>query len=206
MIIPVLIASILTNTFGFLVLLFILWKRLKEDFASEIIFKLGFSILLGIGLGKALSIWLLPDYFLWLGFIGGVLGLITTALKFRDHFYELFEGYVIAALPWLSFTFLFDSVKKSSFSSFVAFVVILILIFVAYFLSAHYKSFNWYKSGRIGFAGLVTMILIFVIRFILAIIAIDVLSFVGKFEVVMSGLGIAACFILLFDLARIKEK
>lgn len=200
-----LIANILTNGFGILVFLFLFWTRLKEDFASEIIFKLGFGILVGIFTGVILSKSFSFNYFLWLGFVGGCVGLSATALKFKSKFYEIFESFVISTLPWLSFIFLFDSVINSSLSSFLGFITILLLILISYLLNAHYKNFSWYKSGKIGFTGISVLALIFLIRFVLAIIGISMLSFVGKFEGLLSVIGISVCFTLLFILARKKE-
>lgn len=200
-----LIASILINTLGVFVFLLILWTRLKEDFSSDLIFKLGFSILTGIGVGVIFSYKFFSTYFLWATFIGGVLGLLATVLRFKAKFYEIFESFVVATLPWLGFIFLQDSAIHSSLSSFLGFIGILILIFVSYYLSSHYKNITWYKSGKIGFTGLTTLGLIFIIRFMLAIFGISMLSFVSKFEAVISGVGAVVCFSLLYYLARTKE-
>lgn len=197
-----LIASILTHMLGVFVFLFIFWKRQKDDFSSDLIFKLGFNILIGISVGVTLSIWLFPIYSFWLGFIGGILGLFTALFKFRTKFYEVFEAFVISIMPWLALVFLHDSVIHSSLSSFLGFIGILVLIFVFYYLDSHYKNFNWYKSGKIGFTGLAILGIIFIIRFGLAIFGVSMLSLIGKFEMLVSGLGILVCFLLLFNLAR----
>jgi len=205
MIILVAIASILTNTLGILVFLFILWMRLKEDFASEIIFKLGFNTLIGICLGVLISNKFLRPYFLWFGFMGGLIGMLTTVLKFKSKFFEIFEAFIVSVLPWMGFVFLNDSVMHYSLSSFLGFIAILVLIFVSYYLSAHYKNFNWYKSGKIGFTGITILGLIFIIRFMLAIFGISVLSFVSNFEAVISGVGFLICLSLLVYLTKTKE-
>ena len=155
--------------------------------------------------GTFLSLKFFPRYFLWASFLGGFLGLEVSVFRLRLKFYEVFESFIIAALPWVGFVFLADSVVHSSLSSFLGFLVILILVFISYYLSAHYKNFGWYKSGKIGFAGMSTLGIVFAIRFILAIFHSTVLSFVGQIEVFISGVGMLVSFLLLLNLGRLKE-
>ncbi len=198
------IASLLINILGIFIFLFIFWKRQKEDFSSEIIFKLAVHILVGIGIAIAVSLYFLKEYWLWFTFVGGIAGLLIAIYRLRTKFYEIFEAFVIAVLPWLSGIFLLDSAVHSSLSSFSGFLLILIVIFISYYLDAHYKAFSWYKSGKIGFSGLATLAIIFLIRFGLAIFGISVLSFVGKFEPLLSGIGLLSCLLLLVSLGRTK--
>lgn len=199
------IASHLSNILGVFVFLFIFWKRQKEDFSSEIIFKSAFYILTGIGAGYLTSYYFLKDYWLWLAFIGGSAGMLIANWQLRTKFHEAFEAFIVSSLPWLGITFLLDSVVHSSLSSFLGFIVILIIIFVSYWLDANYKAFGWYRSGRIGFSGVVTLGILFLVRFGIAIFRISVLSFVGKFEPILSGIGILVSFAILISLGRIKE-
>ncbi len=201
-----LIASILTNLVGILVFLFIFWKRLREDYSADIIFKAAFLILSGVLIGFLFSLKFFPQAFLWLAFAGGLLGLGFALFSLRVKFYETFEALIISALPWTSFVFLQNSVAASSLSSFFAFLGVLIFIFISYYLDAHYKNFNWYKSGKIGFAGTTTLSLVFVVRAVLAIFGIPVISFVSlRLEAVISSMAALICFALLFNLGRTKE-
>ena len=120
-------------------------------------------------------------------------------------FYETFEALIISVLPWLGFIFLADSVARTVLGSFLAFIVILIMVFMAYWLDTHYKSFAWYKSGKIGFAGMATLGIIFLIRSLIAISGITMLSFVGKIDAILSGVLAFGCFLLLYNLGRITE-
>lgn len=200
------IASLLVNAVGILLFLFIFWRRLKEDFASEIIFRIGFHILLGVGIAVLVSLNFFHSFFLWMALFGGVVGLIFSIYRIKIKFYETFEAFIIASLPWLSVIFLQDSVIHSSLSSFLGFLGILFLLFVSYYLDANYKNFSWYKSGKIGFSGLTVLCLIFLIRFALALLGITMLSFVGQiFELVATGLGIITCLVMLFNLGRTYE-
>ena len=200
------IASILTNLVGVLVFLFIFWKRLREDYSSEIIFKTAFEILIGILAGSLLSSKFLPVGFFWLAILGALIGLAIVIFSLRVKFYETFEALIISSFPWISFVFLLDSITHSSLSSFFAFIAILIFVFISYYLDAHYKNFTWYRSGKIGFAGIVTVALFFIARALLAIFGISMVSFVSlRFEALISGVAAFICFILLYNLAKIKE-
>ncbi len=198
-------ASLIANLSGVLIFLFIFWKRLKEDYASEIIFKAAFFILFGLLVGWVVAIQLFPNWFLWSEFFGLLAGLALSVYFLKIRFYESFEALVISVLPWLAFGFLADAVVNSVLSSFLAFLIILLMVFIAYWLDTHYKSFVWYKSGKIGFAGTATLATIFVIRSVIAGMGIPMLSFVGKFEAVASGAAAFICFLLLYNLGRISE-
>src|SRR3989344_4045539 len=195
-----LIINLLTGLFGCLVFLFIFWKRLKDDYAAEIVFKSATYILIGILATWFISVKFFPEWFLWAEFIGVIIGLGISFRFLRVRFYETLEAFVISSLPWVSLTLLKSSVVNSSLSSFIAFLVTLVMIFAYYFLDYHYKEFTWYKSGKIGFAGLFTLALIFVSRSLLALFGIHVLSFVSKFEGIISGAFAFICFLLIFNL------
>ena len=197
------LANILVGFLGTLVFLFIFWKRLKEDYVSEIIFKAATYILLGVLISYLLSFKFLPGWFIWFAFIGSLLGLILSINTLKIKLYEVLEALVIAFLPWLAFMFLGDSVINSSLSSFLAFVATLVIIFVSYWLGDHYKDFTWYKSGKLGFSGLATLALVFLTRFIVAIFRIHVLSFVNyRYEAILSGVLALISFGLIVNLGK----
>jgi hypothetical protein len=196
------LAGIAVSLFGILIFLFLFWRRLREDYAAEIIFNAATYILIGIGIGLVFSFRFFPIWFFWASITGGLIGLSLTILKFKLKFYETLEAFIIASLPWLSLIFLKDSVVKSSLSSFLAFLATLITVFLSYFFDTEYKKFNWYKSGRVGFAGLATVILIFLLRFTIAIVKVPVLSFVGQAEASISGVLVVVSLLLLYNLGR----
>ena len=197
--------NIVVAIFGVLIFLFLFWKRLKEDYSAEIIFESATFILVGIGVGWAASGKFFPSWFFWASLSGGIAGLLLAILRFKVKFYETLEAFTISSLPWLSLIFLKDSVMKSSLSSFLAFLVILVMLFVSYYFDTHYKKFGWYRSGKIGFAGLATAALMFLVRSAIAIVKVPVLSLVGRSEGIISGALAFICFLLLFKLGRIKE-
>jgi hypothetical protein len=196
------IVNILVNFLGVLVFLFLFWKRLKEDYASEIIFKTAFSIIIGILIGWGISFKFFPNLFFWTSLAGALVGLTFAILKFKVRFYESLEAFILSSLPWLAFVFLEDSVGNASLSSFLGFTGILILVFESFWLDTHYKNFSWYQSGRVGFAGLATAATAFLVRSLLAIKGVAMLSLVGGQEAVVSGVVALTCILLIFDLGR----
>lgn len=199
------IASFLAAFAGILVFLFIFWKRLKEDYSSEIIFKTASAILIGILAFWLISLKFYAQGFLWFAFLGALSGLGFAFYSHRVMFYETLEAFVISVLPWLSFFFLKDSVTRSSLISFFAFLSVLVFIFIFYYLDVHYKRFAWYKSGKIGFSGLATTGLIFTVRSAIALSGTAVISFLSGIEAYVSGVAALAAFGLLISLGRQKK-
>ena len=192
-----LIASFVTSLLGILVFLFLFWKRLRDDYAPEIIFKTAFFVLIGTSLG----------YFsFWFAIVGGLIGLGISVWINKVKFYEIFEALTIAAIPWIGLLFLANSVVKSSLISFFGFLAMLVFAFIFYYLDLHYKNFTWYKSGRIGFSGLATSCLFFIVRIILAISKINVISFLSlRIEIILSAGAAIICLVLLINLANGKK-
>src|SRR5512146_2032657 len=90
---------------GMLFVLFIFWKKLKEDYSSEIIFKSSFAIIIGILIGWGIAVRFVPSAFLWLSVIGGLSGLGYANNIHKIRFYETFDAFIIAGLPWISLVF-----------------------------------------------------------------------------------------------------
>ena len=197
------LANIAVSFLGAITFLFIFWKILKEDYISEIVFKTASYILVGILIAYLLSFKFLSPWFIWADFIGAILGLIFGIFTLKLKFYEVLEALVVSLLPWVALMFLGDSVVNSSLSSFIGFGATLIIIFISYWLGDHYKDFTWYKSGKIGFAGLATLAIIFLTRFTVAIFGIHVLSFVDRiYESVVSGVLALVSLGLIINLSK----
>ena len=197
--------TLAVSALGLFAFLFLFWKRLKEDYAGEIIFRSASYILVGSAVGWGIAVNFSPGWFFWAWIAGGLLGLLFAVLRFRVKFYETLEAFIISFLPWLALVFLRDSGARSSFSSFLAFIVILIMLFISYYLDTHYKGFTWYRSGKIGFAGLTVAVIFFLIRTAIAMTKVTVISFVGQGEALISGITALVSFLLLFNLARVKK-
>lgn len=196
------LTDILVNLAGIIIFLFIFWKKLREDYTSNQIFSTVTLALIGIGLGFLISFKFFASGWFWLELILALLGFTLGIVKYNLRPFELIEGAVIAFAPWLALIFLSDSVTKINLSSFLAFFSVVSLTTLYLFLDSHYKNFSWYASGRIGFSGLATLGIFFLLRGSLAYFFPFVISFVGKFEVIISGIGAFICFLTLYNLSR----
>ncbi|MFC1625495.1 hypothetical protein ACFL1Q_00430 [Patescibacteria group bacterium] len=190
------------NLLGIFLFLFLFWKRLKEDYSSDIVFSSSFYILAALGVFAGISFKFLPLWWFWFSLLGIALGLGISFFRFHLRTYETLEVTVLSFLPWLSLLFLSDSINSYSIISFVAFALCLVLIFIFYFLDMHYKNFSWYRSGKVGFTGLTVLGIFFLIRAALAIPFHTVLSFVGTAEVYISAVLSFICFVLVLNLSR----
>ncbi len=199
------LVNIAVSIVGIVVFLFMFWKRLKDDYSPEIIFSSAEYILLGIMIGFLAAFKFIPNWFFWTTIFGGMIGLTVAVFRLRIRFYESLEAFIISLLPWLGFIFLEDSVVNSSLSSFLSFVAILIIVFISYWLNVNYKSFTWYRSGKIGFTGLVTAGIVFILRSVIAATGRSVISFAAGYETVISAVAALICFLLLFNLGKVRK-
>lgn len=131
-------------------------------------------------------------------------GFLISIQRFKLKLFEAFESVSIASLYLLLIIFLADALKNSSWSSLVASAIFVALISIFYFLESRYKKFTWYRSGKIGFSGLTSLGIMFLLRGILAIPFPFVLSFLGKVEGLVSSVTAFVLFLALFNLARQK--
>jgi len=196
------LVNISLNTLGLVVFLFLFWRKLKEDYISSQIFSTSFLILLLLSVGYLISQKYFPFWRFWVSLSGVMLGLIISTLRLRLRFYETFETLIIAFIPWLSMIFLSDAITNSSVFSLIAAVVTMLFTLLYGVLNVRYKDFGWYKSGRIGFAGLTTFGIYFLVRGVVAIFAPFMLSFSGRYETILSGVVAFFLFLGVFNLSR----
>jgi len=193
---------LVTNIIGFFVFLFVFWKRLKEDYISNQVFSTAFSVVLAIILFNILARIFFPAWWFWASFLGISAGLTAGVLRFKLRILETVQALLIALLPWLSLNFLAHAIGSSSLKSFLASATVALLIGFYLLMEVHYKKFTWYKSGKVGFSGLATAGLFFLIRAAVAVFINDVISFSGKSEPYLSATVAFVFFLALFNLAR----
>lgn len=194
--------GVFLNILGLLIFLFVFWKKLKEDYISSHIFSTSFYVIFLVLITILLSHFFIPSYWFWLVFLAFLLGIVLGKWRFDMRFYETYEAGVISILPWLSFIFLLDAMKTTSWYSFCGFLFIWALVLLYVFLNLNYKSFSWYRSGKVGFCGLAITFVFFLARIPVAIFFPFVLSLSGSFEILLSGLFSFLSILLLFILSR----
>lgn len=196
------IVNWLINSAGIILFLFLFWKRLKDDYSSNIVFSVSFFVLLGTCLGYLISAYFFPRWFFWLEAFGSFLGFTIGIIKYNTRFFETFEALFISFLPWLTLFYLAEFIKKPGWAVGVIVLVNFGLILLFDFVSTRYKNFSWYKSGKIGLAGLLTSGAFFLTRAAIATLLPSVVSFSGRSETILSGVCAFTIFLLIYNLSK----
>lgn len=184
---------LIANIVGSILFLYLYWKRLRDDYTSEKIFNSGFILIIGIVLSFLVSKFFLPNYWFWIVFITVFIIEAFIVLKFKFKLFESLDALIVSVLPWLSLFYLSESIVKRSLFPFLIFWISLICLFLFFFFDNYYRTFAWYKSGRVGFSGLMTLGIFFLIRTI---------AFTPNLERIFSGTVVFISFLLLFNLSR----
>lgn len=195
------ILFILSGNFLFL---YFFWDRLKEDYTSDFIFSTAFFIITGFILGSLVASIYFPSYWFWAGFLGVMTGVLYGIKKYKFKVTEITEASTVSLLPCMMLYYVFDSIVNKNTVSLFASVVMGLLMILFFVLQKHYRRFTWYRSGRVGFAGLSVLGLFFLIRAAVAVYFPFVLSFAGRHEVYLSSLVSFILFMGVFNLARGK--
>lgn len=196
------LANILVSTLGVFIYLFLFWKKLKEDYDPESIFSTSlFSIIAGY-IGLLISKRFLPISPFHFFFLFSGIGLILTAKKYKLRFFEIFEIFIFAALPLYSLLFLKDAVVANSTSSLVGFLAVMMMVGLFMVIDGKYKTFSWYKSGKVGFTGLFVAGALFFFRALISTFFENVFSLAGSGETIISAAFSFVMFLLLFNLSR----
>jgi hypothetical protein len=185
---------VIANLLGIFFFLYLVWKKLKEDYTPEKIFSLCFTAIFALLVGVIVSKNFLPEFWFW---IEALFVSISFAVAIKRQKIKSFEGFgalAIGFMPWLSLYFLAVSIKNSSLSSFLAFWISLFCVALFFFLNSQYRKFTWYKSGRVGFSEVVTVIVFLILRAILLRNNI--------FELYLSGTVVFLLFLVLLHLNK----
>jgi len=188
---------------------------LKEDYISSQIFGSAFIILFGFLVGLIGAKIFFPflslsltfsqsGYYFWLCVLGVSIGYLISLWKYRFRFYETLEALGISLLVVYLIFIILDAFKNDSWSSLGYALVIFFNCGLFLFLDKKYKKFTWYRSGKVGFAGLTTFGVFFLIRALLALVFPFVLSFLGRIESILSAIIAFVFFLALFNLAQQK--
>lgn len=182
--------------------LFILWKRLKDDYTPNLIFSTAFTTLVIALFFYLLAFKFIPSLAFWFMFGGFVFGISFNIFRYKYKSHEIADAFIIAVLPGLSLYYLVHAIEFFNWHYLVYFALNFALIILYIYLNISYKEFGWYKSGRVGFSGYVTLGCFFLVRGAIALIFPDMVSFSGKAEVVVSGILALVSFVSLYYLSK----
>jgi hypothetical protein len=196
--------------------LYFFWNRLKEDYVSLQIFSSAFYILGGILGGYLLSKFLVASRLMvfgvyetgvhfWLSVIGSAAGFAISIFRFKLKFFETFEAYGMGLIYVLLSVFVVNTFSALSIVSLIASTSVALLIVLFYFLETKYKNISWYKSGKVGFSGLVVLGIFFLVRGAVALKFDFVLTFLGRIESVISLILTFFIFLAIYNLSQQKN-
>ena len=196
------LTQVLANLLGAFSFIYLFWKRLRDDYLSEQLFTTSFFVIAGLAIGLGISRLSAPSWWFWLGLMGICFGAVIAVYRYRLRIFEVIEALTFSLLPWMGLIFVSDSINHLSLPSFVAFVICALLLALFMYFDRHYKNFSWYASGRVGFSGLAISGIFFGLRAAVAIFFPFMLSFVGKYEFVLSAVSAFLFYFLIFRLAN----
>ncbi len=204
---------VLANIVGSVIFLFFLWRRLHEDYQSTNIFLTGFYVIGGILIGFIASIlFIIPHlkrlYFFdpqgiwfWASLVGAGATLSLSLIHFKMRFFEGLEAASLGLFFWFFIVlFSYSLIYKIPFVLIFSGIVVA-LIFLFFYIDKRYKSFGWYKSGKVGFSGLAVLALFFLIRSAIAIVNPSMLSFIGKIDALISAILSFIFFLSVYNLS-----
>lgn len=193
---------VIANILGIFLFFYLIWRNLKEDYHYEKVFNLGFIGLSAFLLANFVSHFISGPFWFWILILFLLLGFLIVVKKQRMKFFETIEAYFVGLMPWIGLFYLADSVNKLSLASFVAFWITFILIFIYFYVRTHYRSFSWYKSGKVGFAGLFTLLMFFLSRVIGSLFYNNLVTMAGKYEIYLSGSASLLILVLMYNLFK----
>jgi len=191
--------------FAGLIFAFTLWKELKEDYIENQIFGLSFMVFFGVATGYIVSKYIYPGFWFWTTLAGGVTGFVLALKKIGIKFLDIIDPFTLASIHSSVILLLGNLfLTKWDWRYLYLTVVLIILSLIYVFLKKNYKSFVWYKSGKVGFAGLAVIGIIFVTRTIIAVLSPDMLSFVGWADSILSASVALISFAALYKISKVK--
>lgn len=184
--------------------LYFYWYRLKEDYSSDEIFRSGFFSLIGFFIGGfAPFILKSPQYIFWGNILGLLIGFLLSRIGQKIRFFESLEalgiGYLVILFFQISAIFLQNPLPVNI----ILFLAIQLHFLLFLFLDARYKRFSWYKSGRVGLAGILTLGVFFLMRGVLSFfLNSNMLFSLGKIDSLVSAATALILFFLVFRLSK----
>lgn len=191
--------------------LFILWRNLKEDYPSAQIFSIGIQTIIGVGLGALLAQFLSSSFqfrfleasqlWFWGAFVGYFLSFSVLVSRAKMRYWEVFQYGFLGAISAF-FVLLLTLTPTSGIRAVYPLVLIIVSFAVYALIQKNYRKFAWYRSGKVGLAGIVAAAVFFMGRSVIAALGLPMLSLAGSIDVVASGL---IAFLLFFNAYNISQ-
>lgn len=143
---------------------YVLWRKLKEDYHHDTIFKFTLMILAGAGAGWWAGENWAKNFVFWLVFAGGAGAGYLYLQRLNLKFFEVIDAISLGTFYFLFLLYLGHSVVLLTLPNYFfivnALISVLLIFLYAYFIR-NYRGFRWYPSGKVGFSGLATFSLFF---------------------------------------------
>ena len=205
---------IASSILGVVSFLYIYWKKMRHDYTRDMVFASGFSIILLVLLTTFISFYIVKyipvtnifdssQLWFWGAVTGYIIAFSLNIINSKFKFFESLEASSIGLFAWLGFISVASGIANQDLESLLASGVVVILFMIYLVLERKYRRFTWYKSGRVGFAGLTTLGLFFLIRSGISIYGGSMLSLAGRVEIVLSSV---LAFLLFFSVYHLSER
>lgn len=182
--------------------LFLYWRRLKEDYPQQSIFSTAFFMLIGIVIFSIISAYFRESWWFWFAVAGALIGFLLAVLKFGLKITENLDASFLALNTLAVASYFYLGSINGNFSAYLLVLLHLVLYLLFWVFDENYKKFRWYRSGKIGFAGFMTLGIYFLSRSLIALYYPDMISFVGEIDAIVSGVLAFISFLGLYNLSR----
>lgn len=202
--IDTLLQTILLYSLAIFAFMFVWWRGIKDEIGvNEAITTsvyLALALLIGLGAGAIASqrVGSISNFFTpsglgyWFAVLFSFLCLYFTMRHSGVGFFDYFEKFVNAML-WMGL-----------FVTGMHLVVVALSLFLFIWFRSTYKKISWYKSGKVGFAGLMAVAFYFLIRAVVELLMVNLLSFgsIGRIDGVFS---IGVVFLAIYSLYNLAN-
>lgn len=176
--------QILSTIPFFLISLFILWRKIREDYLSSQIFGLAFLIYFSV----IVYILTRPLYVIkfseWVVIIVPVIIILVYCRFARMRLNEVMNALVPGILVSYLNYYVYAVFSGNTFLI-LAIIPLILLGFLFAYLEKNFKKLHWYKSGKVGFSGFVVLTILLAGNSIIAFVAPAMVFFSGKINAVI---------------------
>lgn len=192
------------------------WRRLREDldrdklfdqlsiiYISVLLSSFSLQILLGSRIKPIGEVFNPNGIWFWGGILGYIISYIFILGKEKIRYNELFQATSTGYLYMLTFLFAMHYYLSRTLISLYAFALLVIFLILYFVLEINYKKFNWYKSGKRGFASFLLFGLIFSLKAVVSYYFFDMFTSIGYVGTVFSS---ALAFLMFYTLYNLSQE